>query len=243
MRDNEGRWHLKKALINLAFPKRCPICDDIVPIGEGDICIACRTKPQYIIEPKCRKCGKQLTDDMQVFCNDCTQRRHVFDYGYALYDYQSMRKSIYRFKYKKRCEYATFYARDTYERLGNEIASMDADSIIPVPIHATRLKSRGYNQAELVAKELSKLTEIPIYKDLVTRVKKTIPQKELNIQQRQNNLKKAFNIGSDVVKLNKTILVDDIFTTGSTFDAVALELKQHGVEKVYFIALCIGEGM
>ena len=78
---------------------------------------------------------------------------------------------------------------------------------------------------------------------MVQRVKKTIPQKELNIQERQNNLKKAFNIGTDVVKLNKTILVDDIYTTGSTLDAVALELKKHGVESVYFITLCIGEAV
>ena len=87
------------------------------------------------------------------------------------------------------------------------------------------------------------LTGIPNYPNLVKRVKKTVPQKELDIQERQNNLKKAFNISADVVKLNKTILVDDIYTTGSTLDAVALELKRHGVQAVYFIALCIGEGM
>ena len=112
-----------------------------------------------------------------------------------------------------------------------------------MPVHKSRLQSRGYNQAELVATELSRLTGIPVYKDLVRRVKKTIPQKALNIQERQNNLKKAFNINADVVKLNKTILIDDIYTTGSTLDAVALELKKHGVESVYFITLCIGEGL
>jgi predicted amidophosphoribosyltransferase len=77
----------------------------------------------------------------------------------------------------------------------------------------------------------------------VERVKKTIPQKELNPHERQNNLKKAFNIGSDVVKLNKTIIIDDIYTTGSTIDAVAVELKNKGVKEVYFITLCIGEGI
>ena len=105
------------------------------------------------------------------------------------------------------------------------------------------MRSRGYNQAQLVAAELSKLTGIPIYDNVVRRVRKTLPQKELTAQERQNNLKKAFNISADVVKLNKTILVDDIYTTGSTLDAVALELKRHGVETVYFITLCIGEGL
>ena len=82
-----------------------------------------------------------------------------------------------------------------------------------------------------------------MYDKLVQRSRKTVPQKELTIQERQNNLKKAFNISTNVVKLNKTILIDDIYTTGSTLDAVALELKRHGVKSVYFIALCIGEGM
>ena len=243
MRDNESRFTVKEALINLVFPRRCPVCDDIVPVGEGLICRQCLTRPQYIMEPRCRRCGKQLTENTGMYCKDCTQRRHVFDYGYALYDYQSMRKSIYRFKYNKRCEYATFYAEDIRRRFWDEICMMHADGIVPVPVHKSRLQSRGYNQAELVATELSRLTGIPVDKDLVRRVKKTIPQKALNIQERQNNLKKAFNINADVVKLNKTILIDDIYTTGSTLDAVALELKKHGVESVYFITLCIGEGL
>ncbi|MDE5699656.1 MAG: ComF family protein [Lachnospiraceae bacterium] len=243
MRDHESGFTVKDALVNMVFPRRCPVCDEIVPMGEGLICSQCRTKPQYIREPRCRRCGKQLVGGTKEYCRDCTQRKHVYDYGYALYDYQSMKQSIYRFKYGKRCEYAAFYAQDICERLFDEIRMMDADSIIPVPVHASRKRERGYNQAELVAAELSRLTGIAMYEKLVRRVRKTVPQKELTTQERQNNLKKAFNISTNVVKLNKTILVDDIYTTGSTLDAVALELKRHGVRSVYFIALCIGEGM
>lgn len=227
----------------MLFPRRCPVCDEIVPMGEGLICSRCRTKPQYIREPRCRRCGKQLMGEARQFCHDCMQRKHVYDYGYALYDYQSMRKSIYRFKYGKRCEYAAFYAEDICEKLSDEIRMMEADVIVPVPVHASRRRSRGYNQAELIAVELSRLTGIAVDGKLVKRVRKTVPQKELTIQERQNNLKKAFNISTNVVKLNKVILVDDIYTTGSTFDAIAMELKRHGVKSVYFIALCIGEGM
>lgn len=243
MRDHESGYGIKEALLNLAFPRRCPVCDDIVPAAEGLICRSCREKLQYIMEPRCRRCGKQIFDESKTFCSDCMNRKHVFDYGYALYDYQSMRKSIYRFKYGGRCEYAEFYAEDLFEKLKEEIRMMEADSIVPVPIHASKRRTRGYNQAELIAAGLSRLTGIPMYPDYVKRVKKTVPLKELELNERQNNLKKAFNISSDVVKLNKTILVDDIYTTGSTLDAVALELKRHGVKNVYFIALCIGEGM
>ncbi len=243
MRDHESGFGIKETLVSMVFPRRCPVCDDPVPIGEGLICSQCRTKPQYIREPRCRRCGKQLAGGTTAYCRDCTRHKHVFEYGYALYDYQSMKKSIYRFKYGRRCEYAAFYARDICERLSEEIRVMGADSIVPVPVHASRRRSRGYNQAELVASEMSRLTGITMYDKLVKRVRKTVPQKELSIQERQNNLKKAFNITSNDVKLKKTILVDDIYTTGSTLDAVAMELKRHGVKSVYFIALCIGDGM
>ena len=124
---------------------------------------------------------------------------HIFDHGYALYSYREMHDSIYRFKSKGRCEYARFYAGDICRHLKDEIDTMGAQALIPVPLHD-----------------------------------------ELG---RQNNLKKAFFIGTDVVKLKKVIVVDDVYTTGSTVDAVARELKEHGVGKVYFITLCIGEGI
>ena len=243
MRDHKSESRIKDALLNMVFPRRCPVCDEVVPVGDGLICSRCRAKPQYIREPRCRRCGKQLMGTTEEFCYDCMQRKHAYDYGYALYDYQSMKRSIYRFKYGKRCEYAKFYARDICEKLTDEIHMMGADALIPVPVHASRKRSRGYNQAELVAAELSLLTGIAMHEKLVQRIRRTVPQKELTIQERQNNLKKAFNISTNVVKLNKVILVDDIYTTGSTLDAVAMELKRHGVKAVYFIALCIGEGM
>lgn len=232
-----------ESVVNLIYPRRCPVCDDIVPMGQGLICEACHGKIKYITEPRCRKCGKQLQDETVVFCKDCDRRRHEYEYGFALYDYQSMKNSVYRFKYSKRSEYARYYAKDMYEQLREEIDRIGADALIPVPVHGSRKAKRGYNQAEVLARELSRLTGIPCCCNVVKRVKNTVPQKELNVQERQNNLKKAFLIHADVVKLNKTIIVDDIYTTGSTIDAVAKELRQHGVGKVFYLSLCIGEGM
>jgi ComF family protein len=219
------------------------VCDDVVPVGEGLICNDCKIRPKYIREPRCRKCGRGLDDDAKIYCNDCRTKKHSFDYGYSLYDYNSMKMSIYRFKYMGRCEYAKFYANDLCEKLGSEIQRMNADALIPVPIHKNRQRERGYNQAEELATEISRLTGIPVYNNIIKRVKETIPQKELNPRERQNNLKKAFNIAQNVVKLNKTIIIDDIYTTGSTIDAVAVELRNIGVKEVYFLTLCIGEGI
>jgi ComF family protein len=234
---------MRDKLINLIYPLRCAVCDDVVPVGEGLICNDCKIRPKYIREPRCRKCGRELDDDAKIYCNDCRTKNHSFDYGYSLYGYNSMKMSIYRFKYMGRCEYAKFYANDLCEKLGSEIQRMNADALIPVPIHKNRQRERGYNQAEELATEISRLTGIPVYNNIIKRVKETIPQKELNPRERQNNLKKAFNIAQNVVKLNKTIIIDDIYTTGSTIDAVAVELRNIGAGEVYFLTLCIGEGI
>ena len=91
-----------------------------------------------------------------------------------------------------------------------------------------------------MALKISQKAGIPFYKNLVLRVKNTVPQKGLDVPERQNNLKKAFIIGQNVVKLKTIIVIDDIYTTGSTIDAVAGVLKDAGVLRVYFIALAIG---
>lgn len=245
MRNNTDRgiFKLTDKVVDLLFPRRCPVCDNIVPLGEGLVCRDCIPKIRYVKEPRCRICGKQLLDDSQMLCRDCTEKKHKYDYGYALYEYKSMKMSLYRFKYKKRCEYAKFYARDIYYHLGKEISSIQADAIIPIPLHKTKMRERGYNQAELVANELSKYTGIPVHTKIVKRIRKTVPQKQLDSRGRQNNLKKAFIITSDVVKLNKIILIDDIYTTGSTIDAVSDAFRQCGTETVVYIALSIGEGV
>lgn len=229
-------------MIELIFPRRCPVCDNIVvPKGEL-ICSSCRKKIRYIKEPRCKKCGKGLQSSEEAYCYDCTNKPHQFDSGLALYEYQSVHDSIYRFKYRGRCEYADFYGKEIYNRLGKQIESWNAEALVPVPIHFTRKNQRGFNQAELIADVLSRYLDIPVERNLVKRCKKTIPQKELDDRARQNNLKKAFKIQRDVVKLKTIILVDDIYTTGSTIDSIARELRKAGVKKVFYIALSIGKG-
>jgi ComF family protein len=112
--------------------------------------------------------------------------------------------------------------------------------MIAVPLHPKRFRKRGYNQAELLAKELSARMEVPFYKDIVRRTKNTAPLKLLNASERQNNLKKAFKIGRNDVKWKSVIIVDDIYTTGSTIDACASVLLEIGIQKIYFVALAIG---
>ena len=114
------------------------------------------------------------------------------------------------------------------------------EALVPVPLHKTRLRKRGYNQSEEYAKALSTLTGVPVEADLVKRIKNTRPMKELDMEGRRNNLKNAFIMGKNDVSLNSVAIVDDIYTTGSTVDAVAALLRRHGVRFVYVITIAVG---
>ncbi len=230
-------------LIDLLFPRRCPICDRPVDKIGNDICKACLPKIRYVESPYCLKCGKPLKDDAKEYCMDCINATHIFDRGRALYEYDTVKEAIYRFKYEGRKEYATFFGRQLAKRLSKEILSWKPDAILPVPLHKDRLKERGYNQAFLLARELGRALNIPVNEEILYRKRATIPQKELNVKERQNNLKNAFKIRQNDVKLKTIIVVDDIYTTGSTMNGIAQCLKEAGTEKIFFVSLAVGKGI
>ncbi len=103
-------------------------------------------------------------------------------------------------------------------------------------------KKRGYNQAEVFARALGRETGLPVEGRLLVRNRDTVPQKELNDRQRRQNLKNAFQLVPDIVKYRKILLVDDIYTTGSTMDEAAKTLLAAGAEQVYYICVSIGAG-
>ncbi|MCR5756028.1 MAG: ComF family protein [Acetatifactor sp.] len=226
--------------LRLFFPYRCPVCDEPVPIGQ-DICPECIRQVQFLLPPWCMKCGKKLQDE-GVLCFDCQRLERKFVRGRSLYEYDSVVKSIYRMKYAGRREYAGYYGREMAKYLGEFIRQVNPDGIVPIPLHRSRERTRGYNQAELLAKSMGKCLGIPVYPDYLVRIKNTRPLKTQNPEERQNNLKKAFIIGRNDVKLKQIVLVDDIFTTGSTIDEATVTLLGSGVQKVYFVTLSSGSG-
>ena len=231
------------AAVTLLFPRRCPVCDEPVKPWNALACAECMPKLAYIKPPCCLKCGKHIGDDEKEYCDDCASHPHLFDCGRALFDYRSVSSSVARFKYRGRREYAACYAACIAERLGAFIRSCRADALIPVPLHKSRLKERGYNQAQVLAEALSALTGVPVRADLIERAEKTTPMKDLSAAERQNNLKRAFKILRNDVKLSIIIIIDDIYTTGSTIDAMSREFRKAGVERIYFVTLAIGRGI
>ncbi len=242
MRKNPVRFFFGM-LLDLIYPRRCPVCDKAVKPFGNLICEECVKKIKYVKAPCCQKCGKELKDTRAVFCHDCMQRAHNYDSGMALFDYRSVSDSIYRFKYRGRQEYAAYYGERMARILGKRILALHPDALVPVPIHRSKKRARGFNQAEVLAKELGRFLQIPVETKLIKRVRKTKPMKDLSAQERQNNLKRAFKICDNDVKLSTIIIIDDIYTTGSTIDAMARELRRAGIQYIYYAALAIGNGM
>lgn len=234
---------MKEWMIGLLFPRRCPVCDQIViPKGEL-ICPECRKQLSYVSGSVCMRCGKELLEPDGEYCMGCKKHRRTFEKGAALLNYNEVSAhSMVQIKYKNKREYLDFYSAEIVHRLGRQIAFMRADALIPVPVHPSRKRIRGYNQAEELAKRLSNHTGIPVFAELLVRSKKTMPQKELTPALRLKNLEQAFSVKEGAVwkELESVILVDDIYTTGSTIEACARALKRAGIGHIFFVSICIG---
>lgn len=233
---------LIRRLISAVYPVRCAVCDDVIAPDEL-LCDKCAVKIRPIRGDTCRKCGKVLNDTDRLYCYDCSRKIHFYDRGFAVFEYGDIKKSLYRFKYSGRAEYAAFYAYAADRYVGKELRALGLDAVIPIPIHRARMIKRGYNQAYEFAKELSDRIGVPVRDDIIFRRINTVPLKKLSEEERKNNLKNAFIIASNDVKLKKILLVDDIYTTGSTIDAVSKLLKSAGVREVYFLTAAIGAGL
>jgi ComF family protein len=234
-----------KTAISIVYPQRCPVCDGVVGIFAGDRLIheECRKKIGFITGNTCMKCGKPLSgkDSELEYCLDCRRMNHVFDRGFGAFEYRSISGSIYRFKYMGRQEYAEFYAREIASRYGKRIKRLGVEAIVPVPMFREKERKRGYNQAEVLAAGLSEKLGIPLEKNLIKRTVDTLPMKQLDARGRRINLKKAFNISRNDVKFKCILIIDDIYTTGSTIDEIAHEFRIAGVQRIYFLTLAIGQ--
>lgn len=230
-------------IINIVYPNKCPLCGKVLEINEL-VCKKCESELKYIREPICKKCGKQLCEEEEEYCGDCKGRVHYFDSGIGVFAYTgAIKRAIYEFKYKDMKVYGRFFGKKMAEYAKEYINHWDADVIIPVPVSKKKYLKRGYNQAEILAKELAKHCDVSMDPTVLYRCKDTKPQKEMTRENRKKNLENAFIISGNVVKYNKVILVDDIYTTGSTMDECAKALKSSGVNEVYFISQTIGAGI
>ncbi len=221
----------------LLWPEVCPFC--LEPCRDG-ICPSCRGKltKLEVQDPVCLRCGRPIQDEQQAFCKDCRSPR-VFTRGASLWLHRDpVSFSLYQFKYHNQRAFAGIYARELVSRYGRLIRSWKVQCLIPVPLHPRRRRQRGYNQAELLARELGDLLQLPVAVCAVRRIRYTKPQKALGGGfGRRRNLAQAFLAQPPIRPVKRVIVVDDIYTTGSTIEEVGRALKEVGVEKIYFLTV------
>ena len=233
--------------VDWIYPRRCPLCQEVTK-GHCFICEQCENDIPFVEQPYCMKCGKPLYKEAMAkeYCYDCKKHMRSFVRSYSLLRYEGkVKQSMYQFKYHNKTEFADWYSRELVRRYGKEWKRLHMNAIVPVPVHRKKKRQRGYNQAEILAKKLAELLEIPYYPNGLIRIIETRPQKELDDKQRYRNLKQAFLIGTlETVTEPKTILlVDDIYTTGATLEACTEVLLESGYAKsVYGCTVCIGRG-
>ena len=238
------------SILDVLYPPRCPICDGVRLSDEPVCCPGCLSKISFISEPYCLCCGRPLSADEREFCYDCQKRTRSYAGGVSLAVYEGLwRESIVRFKYHSREEYASWYAEQLILRFSDRLRNLHADTVLAVPMHERKVRKRGYNQAESLAKELAVRMGVPFCKGVLQRTRYTAPQKELSDVARLQNLTMAFAVDEEKLTAYKkdhaferVILVDDIYTTGSTMEACARLLIKAGAKAVAPVTAAIAGG-
>lgn len=235
-----GASAAKQWLLSVLFPRRCPVCEEIVSPRGALICPDCERQLHFLTEPTCQICGREILADDAELCESCKRHRFLFKRSIALVAYDDVAaRSISRIKYTGAREFLDYYGREAVRRRGDELRRMQIDAIVPVPVHPSRKRKRGYNQATVLAEVMGAELGVPVYEAALCRRKKTAASKELNAAERLKNLMSAFYAGPIPQDLRRVLLVDDIFTTGATMESCTRTLLAAGVEEVYCFALAI----
>ncbi len=234
--------NFKEIVLELLYPTVCVLCGGVSKEG---VCAKCLSEYAPISHPRCMCCGKPIKNNEAEYCEDCKNHRKAFYQGRSLWLHKGkVKQSIYLFKYKNKRIYAQTYAKLLVKEYGRIIEQWQPDCIVPVPVHRHRRKSRGYNQAEVLANYIKVALEdkIPMNTKLVVRTTETAFQKNLDGVQRRKNMRGAFRVKCERTMPKTVLVIDDIYTTGATMDELSKSLLKAGVDKVVFLTISVGQG-
>lgn len=220
------------AVLDFLFPPLCHICRSfIADAGQLHICPACREQLPQVVPPRCTRCGVPFAGGgSDHLCGRCLTDPPHFDAACSQLLYEgAARDLLHRFKYQHKTHLRRPLALLALEGLTEFITGQKPDLIVPVPLHRSRLRSRGFNQAVLLGSVFSVRLALPMLVDGLVRIRWTEPQIELSADQRRSNVRDAFRCKRpEAVAGKRILLLDDVMTTGSTADECAKELKKAG---------------
>ena len=222
---------LRGVALDLLFPRWCVGCGK-----EGSfICHSCRQSLPRIMPPVCPKCGRPQSSG--ILCPDCVGWQAEIDGIRSPFRFDGvMRQAIHQLKYRSLRALAAPLA----ELLRDYIITnpVPAEVMVPVPLHQKRLRERGYNQSALLARELGKLTSLPVVDDCLVRQQHAPPQaRTANVDERRRNVAGVFACRNQRVRDKQVLLIDDVSTSGATLDACAAALKAAGAASVWGLVM------
>ncbi|MGQ9804608.1 MAG: ComF family protein [Chlorobiales bacterium] len=223
-----------RPLLHLAYPNVCIICQTLLHSDETYICHECQNGFDTFLLPN------ESTHNMLASLNELSPNQTTIDDALSLYHFYkqgSLQSLIHSIKYDGFSQLAVEQGRRLGDTVHREKPHSKFDCIVPMPLHRLRKIERGYNQAERLATGVSERIGVPV-KELVRRIRYTTTQTKLTLTERKSNLKDAFEC---VATLNgeSLLLIDDVFTTGSTLLECAKTLKHSGAGKITIATLAV----
>lgn len=240
--------YIKEGLLNLIFPLDCRICEKPIRESKGySICEDCFKDIKLIDRPYCVKCGKPFlisTDlfkqDREILCVDCKRKKYSFEFARSVGVYHGILKEcIHLFKYYGEKKLAGPLGKLLIDYLvKNQEFKKVIDLIIPVPLHKNDLKGRGFNQSILLSRTIGNYFSIPVKEEILIKKKLTSSQVNLSKKEREKNILRAFSVErTEEIKDKNILILDDIFTTGSTVEECARELKKAKARNIFVLTL------
>ena len=220
---------------DLLFPagEYCYNCGSTIKFSELEyLCCDCLKEINFI-DNFCDLCGREVPIEMRV-CSFCRENGRYFDRARAVFLYKGLaKKLLIKFKYYRRKNFEEFLSAFLKIYFREYFHKSDFDYIIPVPLSSVRRKERGFNQALLLARNLSGQVSVELLIDYLFRVKDSIPLYNLGEKERRSIVRGIFSVRND--KYNpagsSVLLIDDIFTTGATVEEISRILKLKGKVK------------
>lgn len=231
-------------ILELFYPPRCAVCEQI---GEAALCASCREQIEYLTSPYCLCCGRPLlpSANENVVCGECRTAPPAFGGARAVGLHTGvLRTAVLRMKFNRCRELVQPLGQMLAQRVAQEPAQPhpldfgQVRAIVPVVLHPRRRAWRGFDQAILLSRVLSRETGLDCWERVITRVKNTHVQVGLSPEQRRQNMRGAFEVRApDKVQGGILFLVDDVYTTGSTLQEAAQALRRAGAAQVYGLTL------
>ncbi len=243
-------WRWATAVLDLVFPPACVLCGGALEgetragsvrwRGHG-LCETCARSLPWPGTTCCPTCARPMASPVTPVhvCGDCLLDPPPFASARALLIYrEEIFQVIHQMKYGPKPYLARFFGELMGRVFAPAVNGLAPDGLLPVPLHPKRLRQRGFNQASLMARRIERHTGIPVREEFMERSRWTPPQVGLSRADREANVRGAFRVRDPhQVRGKRWLLVDDVFTTGSTLREAAKVLRRAGASQVHVVVL------